>query len=407
MSGFGATGSYAIGASGPGSTPVEVSAVDSFSLTSLGEGALLALLQDMLGLSGTVLGGHISALIADLGCSDNATAEPLRVLLASLGLVAETAPMTEAKVHPEDGARFTSALGAAWRMLLQEDLVLTGTIAANATRLAAAIDVLHATGVASSRNEAKALVASVVALHGLVSSGWAASAADSVTFQPVLQNAIQAATKLVASLSWGDTVAPQIHITAVMADDMAVSEEATATLEALANASDGVLLHASLRLGDDEYVGWVLNEGAPSQYTNYPFNGLSAFGNCYVGTKDDGIYLLEGDDDHGEPIEARIKTALMDFGAGVNKRIPDVYVAFAGGNKLVCKVVTVHPRTGQKTEAVYETTLPPGSEMHNGRIKLGQRLESRYWQFTLANVDGASFDIDELTFRPLFLDRRL
>lgn len=409
MNGFGATGSFATGAAGAGgaSPPVEVSIADSLTLASITDGIPQVVLQQAMGLADEGVGESVAGLTANVACLGVAEAEPLRTLRAALSVDGAAVPTSDLAARPSDHAMFSASLGVIWRMLLEEDLVLAGTVAGQATRMTAVIDTLRASGLATSRNEAQASVATVIALHSLVAGGWSVSAADSAAFQASLHGAVRAATELVASVAWAGEAGPRLHITAVVADGVALPDDAAASLEAVAAADDGVLLHATLRLGDDEFVGWVLNEGAPSQYTHYPFNGLSAFGSRYVGTAADGVYLLEGEDDAGEPIEARIKTALMDFGAGVNKRIPDVYVAFAGGNKLVCKVVTVHPRTGQKTEAVYETTLPPGSEMHNGRIKLGQGLESRYWQFTLANVDGASFDIDELTFRPLFLDRRL
>jgi hypothetical protein len=39
-------------------------------------------------------------------------------------------------------------------------------------------------------------------------------------------------------------------------------------------------------------------------------------------------------------------------------------------------------------------------------VKMGRGVKSRYWQFTISNVDGADFEIDELVLLPIILKRR-
>jgi len=40
-------------------------------------------------------------------------------------------------------------------------------------------------------------------------------------------------------------------------------------------------------------------------------------------------------------------------------------------------------------------------------IQLGRGIRSRYWQFELANKDGADFEIDKLELYPVYLNRRV
>ncbi len=231
-------------------------------------------------------------------------------------------------------------------------------------------------------------------------------AVDTIGFQDALAAQLTAVTTLVDSAGFSGTPTPAMRITAIVADSLGLSEEQGTSLEAFEALSDNILLHTVIRLGDVEYTGWVFNGGAVSEYRNYPFNGFTKFGRKYYGTSDDGLYLLEGQDDDGDAISAWVKTALMDFGTGKLKRIPDVYVAFIGGDKLLLKVITTN-QDGTQTEDHYTTSVPPGSVLHNGHIEVGRGLKARYFQTVLENVDGADFEIDELAWRVVVLDKRI
>jgi hypothetical protein len=157
-------------------------------------------------------------------------------------------------------------------------------------------------------------------------------------------------------------------------------------------------------------VGWVLSGRAASEYRNYPFNGFVEFprgSKHYYGTSDDGLYLLEGPTDDGCPIDAHIKTHLMDYGTGVYKRGPDIYVGMTSGKHVLLKVTTIHPRTGERRTDIYTQTVVPGSNLKSNHLRVGMGLKSRYWQWELANVDGGDFEIDEIAWMPLQLDRRI
>jgi hypothetical protein len=93
----------------------------------------------------------------------------------------------------------------------------------------------------------------------------------------------------------------------------------------------------------------------------------------------------------------------MDFGTGLEKRLPEAFVAFTGGDGLVLKIR--HTHKGVVSEDWY-TAVPASNPTQPGRIKLGLGLRSHYFQATLANVDGGKFNTDDLAFYPLILDRR-
>lgn len=337
--------------------------------------------------------------------------------LNRVGLLDEALSAAVAAIaHKDNHVALNSALTAhdslavVWRVLISAGITVSSAAAASLNKVAHAADTLLAMGLATSRKDAHAAIVSAMALNEMITGGWKVSAASSAAFTDALTLRLNAIGRLVDSATAHDSAKPSLHMVGIAHESLAVDDAIATTMNLLAKVDEQVVVYATIRLGDDEYVGWVVNEGAPSQYTNYPFNGFVEFpagSKRYIGTARDGLYLLEGDDDDGDDIDTRIKTGLMDFGIGALKRMPIIYVAYAGGDRLVCKVVTVNPRSGAQEEAIYTAETVPGAALHNAPIHPGQGLVSRYWQFELSNVDGADFDLDELTFRPLILDRRI
>lgn len=315
-------------------------------------------------------------------------------------------PTLESNATLAESLSFDDLLAVVWRITLTEGVSLADAAAGTPWVLVSIIDTLHAVGAVSARRDAKVALVTAIALDTLLAGGWKVEAVDTVEFQDAMADIVYRLGRVIEAAEFVGSATPSLRLTAIVAEGMDLGAAHANTLELFARASEDLLLYATFRHGDTEYSGWVLNGGAPSEYTNYPFNGFAAFAGKYYGTADDGLYELAGDTDAGDPIDVRLKTALMDFGTSVLKRAPDVYVSIANGNTLVLRVVTTG-RNGVQREDVYTATVPAGSALHNSRVKVGAGLESTYWQWELQNVDGSAFELDELTFRPVVLSRRL
>lgn len=390
MSGFGTSAFGTAAFSGSGEAPAVVSVVaDGIGFVGSWYGTAAALLRDGILLSPMLETTTVQVLIERL----RLTGSPFEFATKYEGI--------------NDGVAFEETLAVVWRMLAAEGIDLAGSAVASQHKLAAVIDVIHASGLVASRRQAMVEVATVLALNGMIAGGWKVEASNSVAFQEALVGTLNAIGKIVEGAGFGETASPALRLTAIANEGVQLGEDAAAAMQMLATASEEVLFYTTLRLGDGEdFVGWVLNGAAASEYRNFPFNGLVDFDGRYFGTTRDGLFELVGDDDDGEDIDAHIKSALVDFGTSALKQLPDVYVAMTHGNQVVLKVVTTGKR-GEQVEHIYTQTLTQASALHNGRIKLGRGLESKYWQFELANVDGADFDFDELVFRPVIIDRRI
>ena len=171
--------------------------------------------------------------------------------------------------------------------------------------------------------------------------------------------------------------------------------------------SEGIDFVGVINTPDGSYTAWVLNTEtrAPWQYENFPFNSFAFTGNTYLALTDAGLYELAGDTDDGANISATIKTGLMNFGSNLQKNIPRGYFGYSTSGTLVFK--TISTDRGQKIERWYTLEERTADDTTETRVKLARGVKSVYWQFELTNVDGADFDLDEITLTPAILNRRI
>jgi hypothetical protein len=201
-----------------------------------------------------------------------------------------------------------------------------------------------------------------------------------------------------------------VRISAVAADSVEIASPAEALLRANADLADGVMLYVTLRLGDTDYVGWVLNTDAlaASSYRTAPYDSYASFKGKDYGAGPNGIDEFGGTTDDGEPIDWSLRTFLTDFGTGKFKRVPDVYIGAQSSCALVVKVITIDPGTGVKTEDWYRVDRAPADAPGTGRAKVGRGLKSTWWAVELVPLDGAELaGLDSISMRPLILDRRV
>lgn len=197
---------------------------------------------------------------------------------------------------------------------------------------------------------------------------------------------------------------------------VAVSE----TLEAEAGDTVQALGHYSQNINDlagawlvfktsgEVIQGWVMNvEGDRpfSEYTGFEFNSMTRIGDRYFGAADAGLYTLSGDTDAGAQIDAHLSSMMLDFGSTAQKRVVAAYLGYTSTGTVVLKVRSVDE--GKLVEHWYEANEVVADAPRDGYRPLGRGLKSRYWQFELANVDGADFEIDKLELQPIMLSRRV
>lgn len=168
-------------------------------------------------------------------------------------------------------------------------------------------------------------------------------------------------------------------------------------------ATEGGSFTAMLVIGGEEFVVWVANADtfAHSQYAGFNFNSMCRLGNHYYGAKDDGIYLLEGDDDAGTDVQYFLTLPTTEFGTAKQKRVPKCYMGSSNDGDMHIKVIT---REG--IARVYSFAKLSQGYSESGAA-MGRGIKSRYFTFDLYSVSGGDVELEHIEFFPVILSRMM
>jgi hypothetical protein len=267
-------------------------------------------------------------------------------------------------------------------------------------------DALIVGGLATCQASATEAVVAAAAFEALIAAGWKVDALGSAEFTAALLSELRIMVGLLAEANATSTATPILRLTVAAAEGVVAGDVIGTQLALFEQLTDGAEVYASVRLGDEEWSGWVLHTklGAVTEYRNFPFNSVAGIWNTYYGLTDDGLFELAGDDDDGDPITAWIRTALETFGSLRRKRSPSVYLAWTAAGDMLLKVVAVDRKTKALTEDWYLATQVDDEDAHHlTRIKVGKGIEALSFAYELRNVAGADFAIDEIAWLPLIL----
>lgn len=356
---------------------------------------LLAVLWDMDGASAAAF---IPALTHSID---------LRVLteriVATDALVARAAQ----KITAQSVVTAAEALRIAWNALAVEAATLADLSAADPLRIVALVESLVAADAVKNRLDAGVVLAIAAMFVGrseapLTADVIEAFAASELWSAKLVSNAVLVnAILLAADISVGRAVILKATTLAVLAENASPSQ----ILNALASDTAGVDIE--LLLGGEAYQGWAVRTDtlAATEYQQFPFNSMCRLENQYFGASEDGFFLLDGDTDDGQPIQARILTGELDFSTAEMKRIDRAYLGYTTSGDMVLKVIATH--AGKKTEYWYRAPMLVRHEPTETRVPIGRGIVSRYLQFELCNVDGADFELDRMDLEVLNLTRRV
>lgn len=156
----------------------------------------------------------------------------------------------------------------------------------------------------------------------------------------------------------------------------------------------------SFYLDPEGVTTWAVNlsHGGVSEYTNYNFNSFAQLGNKYIAASEDGLYELDGDDDDGEDIIARVKSGMLQFGKSNYASFKGIYLGVRGDGQYVLKLVT-----GDDKSYTYQVTA---RSMTTTKVNVGKGLRARYFSYELIST-GQDFDLDSIEFLPLVARRRV
>lgn len=306
-----------------------------------------------------------------------------------------------------DNAKIVDATMLAWMMLASDSAEITDTPENIRQLLSAITDALRAADLSSSQLSASTALAEAMAIRAVSEAGWAIGAVDSAEFTGAFDAALMAAANLIDSATASGTTVANIGFTSLVSDSATIGDTPQALLQMLQDVSDDAVVFVSVHDDSGEISGWVVNTetSAAGEYRSFNFNSFTSFNGEYYAASDEGVFRLGGDTDDGAAIEAWIRTGMSNFGTGLLKKSSEMFVAMVGGT-LMLKVITSPDAGSAKTERYYRMEPWSGTSGRQRRFKIGQGVQSVYWQFELHNVDGADFTIDTIEWHPMNLTRR-
>lgn len=223
---------------------------------------------------------------------------------------------------------------------------------------------------------------------------------ESLLLQDTLVGRLSAIAMLSDAVMVTPTMSPRFLLRVGLTDGMDITAAGAVTMLFSPVLADGVEITAAYISPGGSFTSWAMNTrtGAVSAYDNFEFNSFAKMGNKYLGASSSGLYELNGDNDAGSSIIARLKGGLMQFGGTHLARLKAAYIATRGAGNFVLKI-----ETGDG--AIYNYAVSTRN-MRSTKVHMGKGQRARYFSFELIST-GGDFDIETLEFVPIVVQRRV
>jgi len=345
-----------------------------------------------------------------LNASTTTQSSFLIALRERLGIVNTPASILSTAIELEDTLAIRDVLQYALDVVMAEVLHLGDDVAATRRVLAQITERLVLTGTATSTLDAQVTLATALVLGDEVAAPFLAALTETLDLGATLDVQIARVVALLEELQLADAATAGLTVVANVDETLLLADAGDTQLSANVLLREALECFGTLSINGDVWSCWLINTESKgvARYTNYPFNSFAkAPWGAYVGATDTGLYELGGDTDDGEPITARIRSALTDFGDRRAKRVPAMYVGYTATGQIGLKVISTSER-GVKTEDHYLLEPRPATGgVRESRFKVGRGIASVYLGFEVVNVGGADFALDVVEWLPIRLDRRV
>jgi len=327
-----------------------------------------------------------------------------------LGIANTPVSILSTAIALEDTLAIRDVLKYALDVVLAEAIHLVDDVAATRRVLAQITERLVLTGAATSTLDAQVTLATALVLGDEVAAPFLAALTETLDLGETLDVRITRVVALLEELQLADAATAGLTVVANVDETLLLADAGDTQLSANVLLREALECFGTLSINGDVWSCWLINTESKgvARYTNFPFNSFAkAPWGAYVGATDTGLYELGGDTDDGEPITARIRSALTDFGDRRAKRVPTMYVGYTATGQMGLKVISTS-ESGVKTEDHYLLEPRPATGgVRESRFKVGRGIASVYLGFEVVNVGGADFALDVVEWLPIRLDRRV
>jgi hypothetical protein len=252
-----------------------------------------------------------------------------------------------------------------------------------------------------SKLSAVGVIVSALMASDAVTRGMSASVIENAAFSTVFTNNIIAATELVEQSIIAEHLSCSALISIPIDDQINLSSDIDLRAILSAAISDGLCFTISFDNGGYQWQGWCMNADnfGVTGYGEYPFNSFAKIDGKYYGANSNGLYLLEGSNDDGEAIPAKVMLAATDFDEPRKGTIRDAWLGLRSDGEVFFKTLA-----DDNKERWYRTHAT-NEHLDRTRVKLSRGVRSNYWQVGLENIDGADFELSNIELIHVVLSR--
>ena len=145
-----------------------------------------------------------------------------------------------------------------------------------------------------------------------------------------------------------------------------------------------------------------LKNFAITEYESVEFNSMIEWNGTFYGADANGIFTLSGDTDAGTEIAARYRTGIMDHGTDITKRVSDIYVSGKSTKDILFSLLL------DEANEKYDYRVPmDATAFYNAyKANVGRGARARFFQYEVANVDGADMEVDDISLMVQEIERR-
>lgn len=267
------------------------------------------------------------------------------------------------------------------------------------------LEKIVSTGTTTTTLHALNTILEVFSSIGLISTGKGAELSESVDFVDDAIDQVIASLQVLQVLSASDASQTVAMFSIPVTEGINTNSVLNANSIIKESIDEGVSFYLSIRFASDElesFSGWVMNTKnfSVSNYDNYPFNSFAKIADHYYGANQNGLYRLDGTTDDGEDINANIIVGLTDLGDSRTNRLRSAHIGLRSDGDIVFRVISDDNTTS------YFTLETSNEKLSRHKIPIGRTHSSTYWQFELTNKDGSDFELSEIIFIPIVLNRR-
>ena len=323
---------------------------------------------------------------------------PAAAVLEALRLVETTGVTYTGGITLVDTARVAELLSSAIGDSLADGAIFFDQAAAVQSILV--LQGIGAGSVLEANSRLTRTIAETLALHPSLAQFFSGVIDETLEIAGSLAASQRMPTTVAEGLGLAELMGHSVVLKVALADDMELTHEQVLLSIFSPTVLEGVEIGAAYIQPNGSVTTWAVNTrtNATTEYQNYDFRSFARMGRRYIAASSTGLYELDGDDDAGTDIIARLRTGLAQFAGSRFSSLKAVYLGLRGDGEFLLKIVEA-----DGTERGYKVLV---DSSRTAKVQTGKGLRSRYFAFELVTT-GQDFDLDAIEMVPILNQRRV